>query len=97
MSDLQTFEIRTLQDIYNLPTIEQMETCLSEMTTAMIQARLANDMMVSLISEKSPEVTRAIEWPEVSRWSDDGKGEIAMKIKHEGETVMEINTNLNQP
>lgn len=76
-----TYPITTLQDIFNLPTREAMETCLAELTEAMIPVRIANDaIMVILEDAGSVGLTRAIDWPETSNWVDDGKGETRLKI-----------------
>ena len=70
------FPISTLGDIFNLPTFGQMETCLRELTEGMIQARLANDVMVATMQEAGADVTQAIIWPDVINWKDDGKGDV---------------------
>jgi hypothetical protein len=76
-----TYPITTLRDIFNLPTREQMETCLAELTEAMIQARIANDAIMAVLEDNgSVGLTRAIDWPETSNWVDDGKGETRLKI-----------------
>ena len=69
------YPISTLRDIFNLPTIEQMETCLDEIKTCMMQGRVANDLTVSLARKAGMDIDRAFEWPEVMDWIDDGKGE----------------------
>lgn len=77
-----TFEIRTLQDIFNLPTIEQMETCLAEISRGMVQARNMNDLMLATVEALGgtpPE--KALEWPEMVKWTDDGKGRVETKFK----------------
>jgi len=76
----QTFPISTLRDIFNLPTIKQMETCLQELTEGMMQARIASDAMVALLKSQgaSDDLVRACEWPEVANWTDDGKGTVGI-------------------
>lgn len=71
------FPLRTLRDIFDLPTFDQMETCLDELKECMMQARATNDLMVALVNEKGHDVKKAFEWPEVLEWKDDGKGEVA--------------------
>jgi hypothetical protein len=69
------FEIRTLADIYKLPTLAQMETCLEEVSRGMIQSRCAEDAMLAVLEAMGHEPPeRALEWPEVVKWSDDHKG-----------------------
>lgn len=72
----QTFQLTTLRDIFNLPTFEQMIVCLDELKECMTQARRTNDLMVSLMAEHGSTVGKAFEWPEVTEWKDDGKGEV---------------------
>lgn len=77
-----SFEIRTLRDIFNLPTKEQMETCLAELSRGMIQARSMGDLMVATVEAlggKPPELT--LEWPEMVEWTDDGKGRVETKFQ----------------
>ncbi len=42
---MKTYEIRTLADIYNLPTMEAMETCLDELKASMVQVRAIIDRL----------------------------------------------------
>lgn len=73
---LSIFPLTTLRDIFNLPTFEQMETCLDELKECMMQARATNDLMVALVAENGIVVEQVFEWPEVLEWKDDGKGEV---------------------
>ncbi len=79
MSGSLVFPIRTLGDIFNLPTFGQMETCLRELTEGMIQARLTNDVMVATMQEAGADVKQAVIWPEVINWTDDGKGDVTTR------------------
>lgn len=79
------FAITTLRDIFNLPTMAQMEMCLRELSEGMIQARIANDTMVAALREAgATDIERAVEWPEVAHWTDDGKREITSRLHGEG-------------
>lgn len=79
------FPITTLRDIFNLPTMAQMEMCLQELSEGMIQARIANDTMVAALREAgATDIERAVEWPEVAHWTDDGKREITSRLHGEG-------------
>ncbi len=73
-SDCSAFEIRTLSDIFNLPTMDQMKTCLAELSDGMIQARSVKDLMGAAVEDLGGTMT--VEWPVVSVWKDDGKGRI---------------------
>lgn len=90
MNEPQTFPITTLRDIFNLPTISQMETCLRELSEAMIQARTINDTVVAFAKDAGTDIGQAIEWPEVANWIDDGKGEITGRIEGEGMPTITI-------
>lgn len=82
------YQIKTLRDIFTLPTQEQMETCLDELGRAMRQARAMNDMVVDLVKSLGVENVPAfaVDWPEVSEWIDDGKGRVETKfVDVEGE------------
>ena len=72
----QVFPLTTLRDIFNLPTFEQMATCLDELKICMTQARATNDLMVVLVNQKGHDIKKAFEWPEVLEWKDDGKGDV---------------------
>ena len=87
---MKTYEIRTLADIYNLPTMEAMETCLDELTASMIQARATNDLICASAEALGHGINKAIQWPEVSKWIDDGKGEIVTKIKANDKEVLRV-------
>ena len=82
------FPLRTLRDIFDLPTFEQMETCLDELKECMMQARATNDLMVALVNEKGHDVKKAFEWPEVLEWKDDGKGDVETAYAGPDGTVM---------
>lgn len=76
-----SFEIRTLGDIFKLPTKEQMETCLEEIGRGMIQARSMSDLMLATVAALGgtpPEM--ALEWPEVMTWTDDKKGQVTTRF-----------------
>lgn len=87
----EVFEIRTLSDIFELPTIEQVKTCLSEMSQGMIIARMAADRMVSELRKQGHKVDLPIAiWPEVSEWIDDGLGEVGADFEAGGETILSL-------
>lgn len=73
------FSISSLRDIYNLPTIQQMETCIDEIKICMMQARATNDLFVALANLEGENVNKAFEWPETLPWHDDGKGDVGTR------------------
>lgn len=96
--ETKTYEIRTLQDIFRLPTYEKVEKCLHDLTNAMLQARATNDIMANIIKENGKDVTNGIvfKWPEITNWKDDGENNIhASYVTHDGETLMEMVTTKN--
>lgn len=74
----KTYEIRTLADIYNLPSYEHVEQCLEEIKVIMLQAKATNDLFVGLVQHKGIEIPggKCFEWPEKIDWLDDGKRNI---------------------
>jgi hypothetical protein len=46
------YKIKTLKDIYNLPTHEQVKTCLDEFTKIILEARDTNDLFVAIMRDK---------------------------------------------
>lgn len=80
------YPIATLRDIFNLPTREQMETCLRELSEAMQQARTVSDAAVAMVAAMGGDsFPRAFEWPEITSWTDDGKGTVTTRY-HADET-----------
>jgi len=94
MEGAKVYDLRTLRDIYNLPTYEHIERCLEEVKIVMLQGRAMNDAIAGLIEHNGktpPPDGRVFEWPEVLRWFDDGKRELGTKyIGPEGKEVMSV-------
>ena len=93
--DGKTYPIRTLRDIFELPTYEHMETCLKELSKIMLQARATNDLFAAVIESNGVKVKdgACFKWPEVTEWEDDGKGEVgADYLDHEGKPVLTMRT-----
>ena len=86
----QEFQIKSLRDIFELPHIEQMVTCLDEMKVGMLQTRKAADLMVNMVPGAT--IAEHVEWPEQSTWIDDGKNNITTAFTAEGETFIELKT-----
>lgn len=82
MSAPKVYQIRSLQDIFALPTCEQMKRCLAEISEAMLVARAQNDMLVELARSEGREVPDvALEFPDVSEWTDDGKRDLDLEFE----------------
>lgn len=67
------FKLTSLQDIYNLPTIEQMVVCLHAIKSQMIQARLLNDQMTTAAQAKGMDIKKCFHWPRTTEWTDNSK------------------------
>jgi hypothetical protein len=90
------FEIRTLRDIFELPTFEQMETCLDELATSMKLARATAELIAGMVRSKTGEcVEKVFIWPDVVEWVDDGKGEVGAEFRSRNETIFEVTSRLN--
>jgi len=75
------YVIRTLRDIYELPTFEQMETCLDELAAGMKLARASADLMIDVTENiTGKESVIKIEWPESFEWNDDGRGDVGARF-----------------
>lgn len=74
----EKYPLRTLRDVFELPTYEHMERCIDELKKVMLQARATNDMFAALIKDHGGPVPngKVFLWPDVLDWEDDGKGEI---------------------
>lgn len=89
MNEPKDYIIKTLADIFYLPTKDQMERCLAEITTAMLTSRSTADLMVTLAQTTSNEpisLRDVIQHPEYVTWTDDNKGELRSRFFSEGET-----------
>lgn len=72
------YPLRTLRDIFELPSYEHMERCFDELKKVMLQARATNDLFAGLMEHQGKPMPngKCFLWPEVLEWKDDGKGEI---------------------
>ena len=92
------FKITTLSDIFNLPTAEQMKTCLKEITEGMISARLVNDMGVAAVRAAGGRIESAMEWPDSITWKDDGKGDVTTRYAApDGKELFTLKTKVTAP
>ncbi len=93
--DGKIYELRTLADIYKLPSIEHIRRCLSEVCEVVLTTRAATDALIAAVKETSPELavtipSEAVEFPEVLHWCDDGNGSIELNFDHDGRTLLTI-------
>lgn len=89
----QSYTIRTLADIYNLPTFEQVKTAAVEMAEMIISTRMKNDLIAEIAKANGMEVQNgmAMKFPDSIEWIDDGKGEVRLELReHDGTNVAEL-------
>ncbi len=91
----QSFKIRTLRDIYELPTQDMMERALAELGKMMSLTRATDDLMGRVARDLAksdgkelPENLRST-WPEEVEWiDDDGDKNEARFVGPEGENLL---------
>lgn len=73
-----TYEIRTLADIFKLPTPDAMERCLNELSEMMVSSRAYSEMIVACAKDVAERDGRTFPadtgftWPASVKWTDDG-------------------------
>lgn len=90
----QTFIIRTLGDIYELPTVDMMVRCMQELTSLMQIQRSTADLLGAVADEKAkqegkPPVSDKVKWKfadEIS-WTDDNGGESKLQFRMGGKDI----------
>jgi DNA polymerase II large subunit len=80
--DGTVYPLRTIEDIYKLPSYAHMNRCLTELRKTLLEGRAHSDLFVEILREKgvSSPYDQLIKWPEVFEWIDDGKGEIDLEF-----------------
>ena len=93
MDKPKEYQISTLKDIFNLPTLEVVERCMDEIKEAICAAKATEEALVFFAKEKGLDVDKALDFPEVTTWIDDNKGNVGFKIQDEstGETLIDVN------
>lgn len=96
----KTFPIRTLRDLYELPTLDMMERALEELSKAMVSARAMEELLVATAIElaradgcnvEGLAGERGVTWPEVTEWTDDkGVPSSAVFVEPSGEELMTL-------
>ena len=87
------YEFKTLKDIYTqLPDAETIGVCLDELKTAMMAAKAMSNLLSASVESLDLDAKCECEWPDVSKWVDDGKGEVELRLKtdDESEPVMSV-------
>ncbi len=90
--DGTVYPLRTLQDIFNLPSHAHMERCLGETVKLMLTSRATADLMIGLAEHSGAPAGHKMQWPEVLEWKDDGLGEIGADfIGKDGAKILSMN------
>lgn len=95
VADGSVYPLRTLKDIFELPSYEHMERCLDELKTVMLQARATNDLFAGLMEHQGKPMPggKCFAWPDVLDWKDDGKREIgADYVTADGKPFLSMRT-----
>lgn len=71
-----SFKIRTIQDILNLPTPEHVERCVASLGEFLIHARAAFDLVNSVAENVTGNTDPLFPLPDGFEWIDDGKDDI---------------------
>lgn len=80
--DGTTYPIRSLRDIFELPSYEHMERCLAETAKVLLHARATVDMLTDVAANMGIKHDGPVaEFPEVLNWIDDGNGELGVDFK----------------
>lgn len=89
--DGKIYPLRTLRDIFELPSYEHIDRCLTELRKVFLEARAQNDLFKDFISYHNDPIAREemyFEWPEVLEWNDDGKGQIDLEFSAPDSTLI---------
>ena len=65
----RVYKIRSLVDIYNLPTLDQVKNCLLDIGESMLRAKTVDKQLEKELKFNSP----VFRWPDLVEWVDDGK------------------------
>lgn len=93
----QTFIIRTLRDIYELPTVDMMVRCMQELTSLMQIQRSTVELLGEVADtqaarEGKPPVSDTVKWKfadEIS-WTDDNGGESKLQFRMGGKELLTV-------
>ena len=90
--DGKVYQIRTLQDVFALPTVEHVKRCLEELGHALVVMRAQNDLMVEAARAQGQKVDDVVlEVPEVHEWTDDGRMDVDVELEDgAGNTVLKV-------
>lgn len=84
-----TYKISTLQDIWNLPSIDAITRCLADIKLGMTQARATNEIFQEFLKD-TEHTEKLFFWPEFIAWIDDGINEIRTHYVVDGESAFTV-------
>ncbi len=87
--------IRSLQDIYELPTAEMMERCMKELAASMKTLRASIDLMNAVAQDMAKADGKSFapitcSWPDQAVWRDDNGGTSKLHLRMGNEDLMTI-------
>lgn len=91
--DGRIYPLRTLRDIFELPSYEHIERCIDELKIVILQARATNDFLAAISEHKGNPLPngKCFMWPEVLEWNDDGKSELGSDyVDQDGKSIMSM-------
>ena len=96
----QTFTLRTLRDIANLPTDDMVERCMKELSALIRIQRNTVALMNAAADEEAKKdgkepVSDKVKWqfPEEFTWCDDNGGESEIKFEMAGKELLTVAVN----
>ena len=97
MTDEPTrYTIRSLRDIYELPTDEMMERCCKELSALMLITRRTTALLTAtaeVIAQeegKPPLPAVTFEWPDETVWTDDNGGESKIQLRIADKEILTV-------
>jgi hypothetical protein len=82
----RVYKIRSLEDIYNLPTLDQVKNCLYDIGESMSRAKAVDDQLGKELKFNSP----VFRWPDLVEWVDDDKHDNTPVFKMFGDQSKEM-------
>jgi len=90
--DEKTYVLKTIADIFSLPSTDHIERCMDEMKKIIIAAKATEELACAIADATGiPEEQAKFIWPESFEWIDDGKGELGFVCEDtEGKKLFEM-------
>ena len=80
--DGKTYQLKSITDIFNLPSVDHIERCLSELKKIIVAAKATEELACAVAEIQGiPENQARFIWPDSLDWVDDGKGELGFSCE----------------